>query len=314
MRALVTGAFGFAGRHLVPYLISEGDTVLASYLDFPPEHDRKNMSPAQIGKLDVCELENCRKVISEFQPEAIYHLAGMAFAPDAEKNFREALKLNVESTYNVLRAADSLHKPIRVLLVSSSEVYGRVAASELPARETSELRPNANYSLTKCMGEQVALRFHDRQNLKIVIARSFNHIGPGQRRDFVVSSFAWQLAKIKKGYEAPRMLVGNLDAQRDFSDVRDIIRGYRLAIEKGSGTYNFCSGRAVSIKTILETLIKISGCAVDIAFDADRMRPSEVAVFYGSHDKAKRELGWSPKNNDLESSLKTVFDFWYSNI
>jgi GDP-4-dehydro-6-deoxy-D-mannose reductase len=161
------------------------------------------------------------------------------------------------------------------------------------------------------MAEQVAQRYQQFGYVRTIIARPFNHIGPGQDSRFVVSSFCEQLTKISKGQSAPIIKVGNLDARRDFSDVRDIVRAYRLAAISGQGVYNFGSGRAISIKSILDQLIKISGVNVTIEQDPTRMRPSEVPIVYGSFEKAYKELGWKPEisiEQTLQDTYKSVFE------
>jgi GDP-4-dehydro-6-deoxy-D-mannose reductase len=158
------------------------------------------------------------------------------------------------------------------------------------------------------MAELIPLRYSN-SKLNVIIARPFNHIGPGQRAEFVVSSFAQQLAKIKLGKQEPVISVGNLDAKRDFCDVRDIVRGYRLAAEKGRGVYNFCSGHPVAISDVLNQLITISGCQVEIKQSPDRMRTSDIPENYGSLAKINSELGWKPEI-ELRTSLVDCYNYW----
>ncbi len=305
MRSLVTGAFGFVGNHLVPHLLESGDEVLATYFGPKPQSSR-----CETLALDVTDYESCRNAISSYKPEIVYQLAGMSFPPDAEKDFSLALNVNVGGTYNVFRACAESNLKLAILQVSSSEIYGKVLPHELPVDENVTLRPYHNYSVSKAMCEMVAQRFSYTPTLKILVARSFNHIGPGQRVDFVASNFAFQLAEIAKKRKPAVMHVGNLDAQRDFSDVRDIVRGYRLAGLKGRGVYNFCSGKPVSIRQILDLLIEISGLEIEVKLDPERLRPSEVPVFYGTFAKAQAELGWEPRYSNLRESLKSVYDYW----
>lgn len=305
MRALITGAFGFAGRHLVAHLQSCGDAVLGTLL--PGE---KKSVECDSSVLDICDRTACQEVIDRFDPDAVYHLAGIAFGPDAERNFDAALRVNVGGTFNVLSACARSGRNRKIVHVSSAEVYSRTNGDELPINENSRTSPHHHYALSKLMGELVAQRFRFKSSLKIAIIRAFNHIGEGQRYDFVASNFAWQLSQIKKGLLPPVIRVGNLDPRRDFSHVKDIVRGYRLAALKGEGVYNLCSGKAVSIQELLDALIEISGVAVRVERDPDRVRPAEIPEIRGSFEKARQELGWSPEVTDIRAGLADVFNYW----
>ena len=305
MRALVTGAFGFAGRHLVSHLQASGDTVLGTLL--PGE--KKSIECAS-ALLDICDREACSAVVKKFDPDVVYHLAGVAFGPDAEKNFDAALKVNVGGTFNVLSACAEGDRERKVVHISSAEVYARADGDELPITENSRTSPHHHYALSKLMGELVAQRFRFKPGLKVAIIRAFNHIGEGQRYDFVASNFAWQLSQIKKGLLPPVMRVGNLEPKRDFSHVKDIMRGYRLAALKGEGVYNLCSGRSVSIQSLLDMLIEISGLPVKVERDPERVRPAEIPEIRGSCEKARLELGWTPEITDIRSGLADSFNYW----
>jgi GDP-4-dehydro-6-deoxy-D-mannose reductase len=307
MRALVTGACGFVGGHLVGHLLECGDEVCATYFGKSRGHRCQEVP------LDISNPEQCRQVIESFKPNVVFHLAGMAFPPDAVKNFSLALTVNVGGTFNVLDACQVLGNQARVVLVSSAHVYGQSPSHLMPLRENAPLNPGDNYSLSKVMSETVPLRFADKKYFSTVIMRPFNHIGAGQRVEFAVSNFANQLVQIAKKKIPSTLRVGNLSAKRDFTDVRDIVRGYRLAALQGSGTYNLCSGVPVSMQEILERLVKISGVKVSIEPDPERMRASDTPVLYGSAEKAKKELGWTPEV-DLETSLRDTYQYWMENL
>jgi GDP-4-dehydro-6-deoxy-D-mannose reductase len=259
--------------------------------------------------LDVTKLAQCSDLFANYRPEVVYHLAGVAFAPNAERDFAVALSVNVLGTYNILRACADLGQPCRVLVISSAEVYQRVEQEDLPLTEEHAVFPLHNYGLSKLLAENVVQRFSSYDLLKTVVVRAFNHIGAGQKPDFVVSNFARQLAEIAKGKTEAVIRVGNLNARRDFSDVRDIVRGYRLVAMNGSGMYNLGSGQAVSIAEMLAMLIEISGLKVDVCEDPERMRRLEVPVVYGSYCRAEKELGWKPKFS-LRESLEEVYQYW----
>lgn len=307
MRALVTGAAGFVGKFLIEHLLACGDTVIASDHNLPAEHERVKSAVNWIN-LNICDPNSVQQTIKQHEPDIIYHLAGIAFVPEAEDNFDRALLVNVGGTANILRACHLLQTGSTVLVISSAEVYGRIKPSDLPIREGTALKPANNYSLSKCMAELVCTRYEQFGFVRTIIARPFNHIGPGQNERFVVSSFCKQLADIKAGRAAPVIRVGNLAARRDFSDVRDIVRGYRMAALKGRGVYNFGSGRAVAVQSVLDKLIEISGLKVTVEQDPSRMRAVEVPEVYGSYALAEQELGWRPEI-DLEQSLRDVFNW-----
>ena len=310
MRAMVTGACGFVGDYLVRHLVDCDDEVFAAVFKY---QTGKRLYPIPPRPLDVCDSEACVRAISEFRPEVIYHLAGISFVPEAENDFDRALLVNVGAVNNIYRVCHLMKFETTVVLVSSGEVYGRVEPADLPLTEESPARPSNNYSLSKLMAELVAQRYDQFGNVRSVIMRPFNHIGPGQNERFVTASFAQQLARIAHGRSAPRIQVGNLDAQRDFCDVRDMVRAYRLGAEKGRGVYNLGSGKAVAISEILNLLIEISGLAVKIEQDPTRLRPSEVPSTYGSYEKAKRELGWEPQIS-LRQTLTDLYQYWYERM
>ncbi|RMG42639.1 MAG: NAD-dependent epimerase/dehydratase family protein [Candidatus Dadabacteria bacterium] len=309
MKALVTGAAGFAGTHLVPHLLDQGDQVTATLL--PADSVKLECESAL---LDISDIDQCREVLATVKPDVIYNLAGISFVPDAARDVSLTVKVNVLGVYNLFSACKELGlNKTKILVISSSQVYGRVSEKELPLREGAPLKPAENYSMSKAMAEMVVHRFSHPGDPPSVIVRAFNHIGPAQRSDFVVSSFARQLAEISLGKRAAEMKIGNLEARRDFTDVRDIVRAYRLAALKGRGVYNLCSGRAVSIKEILDKLLEISGLKVELKQDPDRMRPSETPVLYGSFKLAEKELGWRPEI-PLEQSLKDTYDYWLAKL
>jgi GDP-4-dehydro-6-deoxy-D-mannose reductase len=304
MRALVTGACGFVGPHLVRHLHSMGDEVAGTY------RNARNAKPANSYVLDLYDRNAVGAMVREFKPDVVYHLAGMSFVPEANSNFPKALELNVGVTEVLLSVCTEEAPAVKLVYVSSGEVYGRVADT-LPFVETMPVDPANYYSLTKAMAEMLVWNY--RHKLSSVIARPFNHIGPGQDVRFVTSTFANQLAQIAHGLQEPVIRVGNLDAERDFTDVSDVVRGYRLAALKGRGVYNFCSSTPVAIKRILHELIAAAQIKVTIQQDLERMRPSENPVVYGSFDRALQDLEWKPLVS-LKESLKGVYDYWYEEV
>lgn len=305
MRALVIGAAGFVGKYLVEHLLEQGDEVFAGTMKEPVP-----LLPSTTFPVDITDPVSTSELIQRARPDVVYHLAGISFVPEAEANFDKALLVNVGGTANVLRQAHLFSKQTRVLFVSSAEVYGQVQQSDLPIRESTPLRPANNYSLSKRMAELVAERYERQGALKCTVVRPFNHIGPGQDSRFVASSFAQQLARIALG-KAPAVLrVGNLEARRDFSDVRDIVRAYRLLAQGDGGIFNLGSGVPRSIQSLLDTLISVSGLSVRVEQDPARMRGPEVPELFCSNDKAEAAVGWKPAI-PFERSLQDIYRYWH---
>ena len=308
MRALVIGAGGFVGGYLVNHLRDCGDEVLGTTnSDSPVEGCAESLA------LDITDGPAVGALLQRLRPDAVYHLAGIAFVPEAESNFEKALQVNVAGTANIARYCSLLETKPRLLFISSAEVYGHVQPHELPIREDNHLRPANNYSLSKRMAELVVDRYGRQIGLHYAIARPFNHIGPKQDPRFVASNFALQLARVARGLTPPVLEVGNLEARRDFSDVRDIVRAYRLIADGHQGVFNLGSGRAVSIQEMLNTLVDISGCKVEIRQDPARMRGPEVAELYGCIEHATKVCGWTPRI-PLRSSLEDTYRYWYESL
>jgi GDP-4-dehydro-6-deoxy-D-mannose reductase len=306
-RALVIGANGFVGRHLVSHLNELGDEVVRAGLGTP------NSTEDDFRSVDITDARSVRAVVQAVQPDVTYHLAGIAFVPEAEEDFDKVLRINVAGTANVVRQCHLLEKKTSLVFVSSAEVYGSVKPEDLPLRETTPITPNNNYSLTKRMAEMVVERYARVGHVRCCIVRPFNHIGPGQDRRFVTANFALQLAKIAHRQAEPVLRVGNLEAKRDFSDVRDIVRGYRLLSQTPGGVFNLGSGQATSVQTILNTLIDVSGVKVEVVRDPERMRGPEVPELYGECGNIGQACGWAPQI-PLRQSLHDVYAYWSEQV
>lgn len=309
MRVLVTGACGFVGHYLANALKKAGHDVLGTVYELSSKHHPQK-TEFQTTSLDITDSASCRSLIAEFAPEVVYHLAGIAFAPQAAKQFETAVSVNVVGVYALCEALD---EGTTFVLASSGEVYGKVSERDLPIVESHPPQPANPYSLTKCLAEEVVAYASRRKSLRAYVMRLFNHIGPGQAESFVAASFAAQLARIALGLREPVIRVGNLEAERDFMDVRDVVRGYQLVLNAPPGTYNLSSGTSVSIQALLDILIDISGLNVKIISDPERMRPSEVKEVLGSFEYVYRTFGWKPEI-DIESSLRDVYSYWLSLI
>jgi GDP-4-dehydro-6-deoxy-D-mannose reductase len=312
MRSLIIGAGGFVGRHLVAHLRDCGDEVYCgvqqggSGLAAAYDHELE---------LDITQPASLNRALIQANPDVVYHLAGIAFVPEAEEDFERTLKINVAGTANVVKGCiEQLSGRAKLIFVSSAEVYGAVKLSELPITENTPVNPSNNYSLSKRMAEMVVERRLRSGEVAAAIARPFNHIGPGQDSRFVSASFALQLARIAHGMAPAVMQVGNLSARRDFSDVRDIVRGYRaLACGDYLGIYNLGSGVARPVQRVLDTLISISGVYVDVQLDPNRLRGSEASELYGSYGLIHSKSGWEPKIS-FERSLEDVYRYWFDRV
>lgn len=323
MRTLVTGGTGFAGRHLADHLVKCGDDVALTYKP-AADGERKDDEAAsgvslprtvQTLALDISSKESVFQIIELLKPDAVYHLAAMTFVPDAENRVSEVFDVNAFGTRNLLEAIEKHSPRTKVLCVSSSEVYGEPRPGSLPISEVSELRPISTYGVSKATADLMAGKFAWRNNLHVIRARPFPHLGPGQNSCFAISSFAKQLAEIKLGKAEPIIKVGNLEAKRDYSDVSDIVRGYREALLNGKKgeVYNFCSGQSIMIGELLQNLIKVAEIEVEVQEDPARVRPVDISDLYGSHEKAARDFGWKPRI-ELDGTLHSLFAFWVEQL
>jgi GDP-4-dehydro-6-deoxy-D-mannose reductase len=289
MRALVTGATGFVGRYLLEALAETGYETLAC--GGPQDADAL--------PIDVLDLASVRAAFDLGKPDVVFHLAAATFVPDAIASPMAAYVTNVRGTANVAQAARDYAResgaPVRLVFTSSAEVYGLQPPENVPLRETCALNPANPYAASKAAAEMLLLGEAHTFGLDVVIARAFNHIGPGQNERFVVASFAAQLAKIAAG-GAPQLFVGNLDAKRDFLDVRDVVRAYVALARDGTAgeIYNVCSGIARPIRDVLRELIIAAHVPVEVRDDPERMRPSDVPLFVGDASKLRAATGWEP--------------------
>jgi GDP-4-dehydro-6-deoxy-D-mannose reductase len=297
VRVVVTGATGFVGGHLLAALRAAGHEPVA--LGGP--HD-----PPPAIAVDLLDSAAVRDVVAGAAPDAIVHLAGQAFVPLSVVDPLGTLAVNATGTAHVLEAARAVRA--RVLVVSSAEVYGIQRPERMPLDETAVLRPGNAYAASKVAAETYALAWHRSYGLDVVVARPFNHIGPGQDERFVVASFARQLADIAGG-APPLLRVGNLEAQRDFLDVRDVAAAYVLLLANGRAgeVYNICSGRPVAIREVLRQLITIARVPVEIRDDPERMRSSDLPILSGDATKLRAETGWEPQYS-LAASLRDIYE------
>jgi GDP-4-dehydro-6-deoxy-D-mannose reductase len=300
VRALVTGADGFVGRWLVEHLEAAGDEVWQATGARAGDGPRRRA-------LDLRDRAEVEEVTAWARPEAIYHLAAVAFGPDAMNDIGHAVDVTVRGTAFLLEAAARAETPPTVLIPSSAEVYGAPPEGGM-IDEAQPIAPVSPYGATKAGQEALGLAYHRTGKISVVVARAFNHLGPGQRESFAIPSFAAQLAEIAAGRTKPVVRVGNLAARRDFSDVRDVVRAYRLLLAGGHTgmPVNVASGRAVAISEVLDTLIELSGRQVEVAVDPDRLRPIDVPTIQGDNGRLRSLTGWQP-DYELRQTLRDVW-------
>ncbi len=314
MRALITGITGFAGGQLAQILLDRGDEVFGVARDegYGLSHLSQEIIPVIT---DLRDPEAVNTSLSEFQPDAIYHLAGQAFVPTSWEDPWSTLENNIRPQLNILQAMVRQKSKARLLIVASNEVYGQAQHNQLPVNEDTPLRPQNPYGVSKVTQDILALQYHLSHNIDVIRVRAFNHIGPRQSPFFVTASFAKQIAEIEAGLSEPAIWVGNLDAQRDFTDVVDVMRAYASLVERGTPgeAYNVGTGKAHSIKYLLEVLLNYSNSKISIKQDPARMRPSDVPIIYADNTKLKAQTGWEPIYT-FEDSLKRVLDYWREEI
>jgi GDP-4-dehydro-6-deoxy-D-mannose reductase len=314
MRIFITGATGFAGSHLVDTLLEQGHEIFA--LTHPATSHQTLPNHTNLHGIDgdLLDLESLKTAVQQAQPDTIYHLAGQAYPARSWNNPALTIAINTGGTANLLEAAIAYGRP-RVVVVSSAEIYGYVSEAELPLTENTQPKPRHPYGVSKYAAGQLTAVYAERYDLPVVEARPFNHIGPRQALGFVVPDFASQLAAIKLGQQPPTISVGNLDARRDFTDVRDVVRAYQILAEQGNPGegYLICSGQAVSIHYLLNALIEAVEINVEVVYDPERMRPSDTPCLYGSHAKITHDTGWKPEIH-LRQSLNDAFQDWLQHL
>ncbi len=279
MRALISGATGFVGPHLVRHLEEAGDEVVAVGHQNGP---------------DLLDTDAWSAKIASEQPNVIYHLAGFSDVGASWKRPLETFRLNAAGTLSILEAARLQHVD-RVVVVSSADVYGIASPASLPLTESAPLQPRSPYGSSKQAAEAIAQQYHRGWGLDVIIVRPFNHIGPGQSTNFFAPAIASKIASAELAGEGV-VTHGDLSPERDFTDVRDVVRAYRLIATAGSSgaTYNVCTGKAVAMSTILDDLIAAATVPITTEPDLDLVRPVDLPVLRGSFDALRRDTGWEP--------------------
>jgi len=313
MRVLLTGIGGFVGPVVAGALRAAGHEVLGLVQPGPPSPRLAALElPADaLHEGDVTDVEGLGRLLAATRPAAVVHLAGLTFVPAAERDPAETYRVNVGGLLALLGAVRAETPEARVLAVGSGDVYGAVERGELPIREDTPFRPVSVYGASKAAADLAAAQWARAYRLHVVRARPFNHTGPGQDPAFVCSALARQVAAIEAGMQEPILRVGNVDPVRDFSDVRDIAAGYVALLERGRAgeAYNLCSGSGSSIAEVIAILRTHARVPLGVHSDPALRRAVDVERIVGSHDRATRDTGWSPRIS-LDDTLGALLDDW----
>src|SRR2546422_11267548 len=317
MRILITGITGFVGSHLTEWALSRGaDVIGALRWRSNTEHIEHLRDRLTLIESDLRDLSSVLGLVEQAHPDYIVHLAAQSFVAASWQTPAETLLTNAISQMNLFEAIRQLGNRARFLVIGSSEEYGLVEPHELPIRETNPLRPLSPYAVSKVTQDLMGFQYWKSYGLDIVRARAFNHDGPRRGEAFATSNFAKQIAEIEAGLREPVVLAGDLKPTRDFSDVRDIVRGYWTLLERGTPgeVYNLCSGVDWSIERVLNFYVSQSTVSrIEIRQDPTRLRPSDVPILRGSREKIETTLGWRPAI-PLETTLTDLLEYWRRRI
>lgn len=315
-KAFITGIAGFVGSHLAELLLSKGYEVYG--LCRPrskTDHIDKIVNKLKLEDADLLDSHSLYSTIARIKPDYIFHLAAQSFVPTSWVSPSVTLEVNIVGTANLFESVRQANiKPI-IQIACSSEEYGLVDQKELPIKETNPLRPLSPYAVSKLAMDYLGYQYFQSYDIPIVRTRGFNHTGPRRGDTFAESNFAKQLALIEKGKKDPVIMVGNLESARDYTDVRDMVRAYILAVEKcdPGDVYNICTGKSITIGNVLDTLLSFSKVKVKIQKDPARMRPSDVPILVGDNTKFVKKTGWKPEIN-FDKTLLDLLDYWRSRV
>jgi GDP-4-dehydro-6-deoxy-D-mannose reductase len=310
MRILITGMSGFAGSYLADLLLKETHWNLFG-VSRNATGDRSS-SRMQWWQLDLTDADGVKRLIQYERPDVIVHLAAQSSVPTSWKDPWATYQDNILGQLNLFRGVLEAQLTPRMLIVSSNEVYGRPYSSEqLPFREDHSLKPNNPYAVSKAAQDLMALQYHISHGLDVIVARPFNHVGPTQSARFVMADFANQIAQIEAGKREPVMRLGNMAAQRDFTDVRDTVRAYLALIKGGDGgqVYNVCSGVPRSIQSVLDLMLSMSSARIQQETDPGKFRPVDTPISFGNCDKLKQATGWQ-QHIQFEQTVLDLLNYW----
>ena len=313
LKALITGITGFVGSHLAEFLLAKGGIEVYGLERWRSRTENIEAIKDKLNLIecDIRDASSVKKAIEKIRPEQIYHLAAQSFVPTSWSAPAETLTTNIIGELNILESVRELGINPTILIAGSSEEYGLVHPHELPIKETNPLRPLSPYAVSKVGQDLLGYQYFMSYKLHIIRTRAFNHTGPRRGQVFVSSNFARQIVEIERGLKGKVIEVGNLEAQRDFTDVRDIVRAYYLALEKGKAgeVYNICSGKAYKISEVLAMLLGMTKVKIEVKIDAKRMRPSDVPILLGDNSYFSKATGWKPEI-PFKKTLEDLLSWW----
>lgn len=317
-KILITGVTGFAGSHLAEWiLLNQPDAeVYGTYrLRSRMEHIEGIKDRIRLVECELRDAQSVNETIRTIRPDYIFHLAAQSFVPTSWNSPADTLIVNQIGQVNLFEALRKYDVDATVQIACSSEEYGHVLPNEVPIREDNPLRPLSPYAVSKVGQDYLAYQYYQSYGLKTIRTRTFNHTGPRRGEAFVTSNFAKQIAEVEKGIRPPIIHVGNLKAKRDFTDVRDVVRAYWLAVEQGvpGEVYNIASGTAYTIEDVLAKLLQKSAVKIRIQTDPSRMRPSDVEILLGDYEKFHRQTGWRPVI-PFDQTLQDLLDYWRARV
>lgn len=316
MKALVTGISGFVGSHMAEYLLGQGVEVIGTIRHRSRMDHIKHLT--QHIHLVECELRDpfsVETLIRDKQPDYIFHLAAQSFVPTSWNSPLDTITNNVAGQIHIFEAVKRWKPEAKIQIACSSEQYGHVEPHEVPITEENPLRPLSPYAISKVAQDYLGYQYFKSYGLHVVRTRTFNHTGPRRGENFVTSNFAKQIADIEKGNKPPVIHVGNLNAKRDFTDVRDVVRAYWMGLEQGEAgeCYNIASGRCCTIAEMLQLLLSYSEVSIDIQEDPARLRPSDVEILLGDYSKFHRQTGWQPEI-PFEQTMEDLLNYWRERV
>ena len=310
--ALIVGAGGFVGEYLIKELSSNGWEVCATKL---PAETINTEASCSVCDMDILDTESIERVLNDKKPDCIFHLAAQSSVALSWKNPALTVDVNIKGSVNLLESVRKSEINPRIILVGSGEEYGYSANLGTPMNESVMPDPASIYALTKYTQNMIGKLYHRAYGMDIISVRAFNHIGPGQASQFVVSDFCRQVAEIESGLREPIIYVGNLSSMRDFTDVRDIVRAYREIALKGiSGNiYNVGSGKIISVREVLDMILALSKVKISVETDKAKFRPADIPKIEADISKLKNDIGWMPEIS-LDESLEDITEYWREEV
>ncbi len=316
MRALITGISGFVGSHLAEHLLQLGNwTVAGTVYGGGLENIAHIRQKLTLYDAELSAFATVQGIVEDAQPDVIFHLAAQPIPALSRMDPWHTLENNIRLQVNVLQAIIQVVPQAVTLVIGSSEEYGQVSEADLPLTEASPLRPTSPYAVSKIAQDYLGLQYFLSHGVRAIRMRPFNHIGPRQRRGFVAPDFAWQIAEIEAGRRPPIIDVGQLDVARDFSDVRDIVRGYVLAAGRGipGEVYNIGACESHSVRELLDQMLGHVGITIEVRPDPRRMRAVDTPKIVGDCSKLRAQTGWEPQI-PFEQTVKDVLDYWRQEV